>query len=103
MNARVFDATCIQPAITVSIEDGHILCVCQEHSDHTHSSLMAEMKPFPANELVANRKYAARFMQGRIDEAMVYIKLVADESGFYQQTLDSLVVKFKSCSISGAR
>jgi hypothetical protein len=43
------------------------------------------------------------FVQGRIDEAMVYIKLVADESGFYQQTLDSLVVKFKSCSIGGAR
>jgi len=47
---------------------------------------------FPANELVANPVDAARFVKARIDEGVDYIKIIADEPGFDQETLNALVV-----------
>jgi hypothetical protein len=47
---------------------------------------------FPKNELVANPEDAAKFVERRVEDGADYIKLIADEPGFDQETLNALVV-----------
>ena len=61
---------------------------CAPGSRHSH------IPGFPASGLVANSDEAAKFVKARIDEGVDYIKLIADEPGFDQLTLNALVVSF---------
>jgi imidazolonepropionase-like amidohydrolase len=54
------------------------ILACAPGSRHSH------IPGFPANELVD----AARFVKARIDEGVDYIKIIADEPGFDQQTFE---------------
>jgi imidazolonepropionase-like amidohydrolase len=60
---------------------------CAPASGHSH------IPGFPINELVATPDDAARFVKARMDEGADYIKVIADEPGFDQQTLNALVVR----------
>lgn len=59
---------------------------CAPGSNHSRIPI------FPAKELVSDPEAAAEFVRRRVEEGVDYIKLIADEPGFDQETLNSLVV-----------